>query len=165
MNYTLDAVKKALQESGQAFIYRKDADNDESQVNFLFVGEYEGKEVLFDSFMYILEMEFFSEIYEEAVTLTVEQFPKYDGMDFNALEGEHIDAMEQIAAELAKDDEYKVQELLEVEPNIEDSSIVNLDICLNRPEITEKDVQEFINSFKSPEGVKLDETLYAFDMD
>ncbi|MEH0156687.1 hypothetical protein V6R21_21335 [Limibacter armeniacum] len=155
-------VKAEMSKQGRSFIYRQDAENDEMQKNVVFVTEIDGEEILFDAFFYTLEMEFFSNIYEEAVEMAIEKKPEYKDKDFNAIEGEHVDLMESIAEELAKDEDYQVQEFYDLEDDVEAYGVA-LDVCLNRAEITEKDIEEFIKKFKEGEGdVELDETFYSF---
>lgn len=155
-------VKDQAAKLGRSFIYRQDAENDEQQKNVVFVAELGGEEVLFDAFFYTLEMEFFSDIYEDAVAAVVEREPKFEGADFNALEGEHIEMMENIVDELSKDEDYQVQEFYDVDDTITEFGVA-LDVCLNKEEITEEVIEGFIKKFKAnPEDVALDETFYSF---
>ncbi|GAA4821883.1 hypothetical protein [Algivirga pacifica] len=158
-------VKAQAAKEGRAFIMRPDAEQDEMHKNVLFVAEFDGKEELFDAFFYTLEEEFFANIFEDAVQEVIQQKPEYAEMDFNAEEGPHLELMDGIVDALAKDEDYQVSEFYEMDEFAAEIG-VGLDVCLNREEITEKDIADFIEKFKKNGGeVELDDTRRSFDFE
>ncbi|MBD0405271.1 hypothetical protein [Flammeovirga sp. EKP202] len=159
----ISKVKGQIQKTGKPFVFTAPEDNDESQVQFQFLGSKDGKEVVYDAFLYTLEMEYFAKIHEEATQLVIDENPKFKGADFDVMDGPHIDALEEISAELAKSDEYDVAEFIEERPEDADEDGIPLDVCLNVTSITEEAIVKFVTEFN--EGtLKLDDTVYSFDM-
>lgn len=151
-------VKAKCTKAGSNFVF-KDGERDEDYASFYFVGDYDGKEVVFDAFMYTLQMEFNVNRYEDAREAVIQQHPKFADADFDALEGEHIDLMEEIAASLADDEDYEVQESVEVDEDCDEG--VAIDICLNVEEVNEETISNFIKEFTSG-TLELDENFYSF---
>lgn len=159
----ISKVKGAIQKTGKPFVFTSPEENDESQVQFQFLGTKDGKEVVYDAFLYTLEMEYFAKIHEEATQLVVDENPKFKDADFDVLDGPHIEALEEISAELAKSNDYDVAEFLEERVEDADEDGVPLDICLNIPSVTEEVVEKFVTEFNAG-TLKLDDTVYSFDM-
>jgi hypothetical protein len=142
-------------------ISEDDTGIDEGFVHFRFAGDYEGKKVVFDTFLYTLELEFYEGVYEEAIAITIEENPKFKDANFDDLEGEHIEIMEGIAEELSEDEDFAVQEFCELEE--ENDFTVNVDVCLNVPFISDEVIEKFIADFSS-DNLELDETFYTFGL-
>ena len=53
---TIAQLKAELKESGIPFKIIPDEDNSEEYVNFYFIGNYEGKEVIYDTALYTLRL-------------------------------------------------------------------------------------------------------------
>ncbi|MBX2840667.1 MAG: hypothetical protein KTR26_02775 [Flammeovirgaceae bacterium] len=158
----IQAIKDKCAKKNKSFILREGKDSlQEEGANFLFVGEYEGKEVIIDAFLYTLEMEFFSEVIDDAIELVKEEKPKFKDADFDVLDGEHIDFMEEIADKLAEDDDYKVQEFIDFDDDCDYG--VAMDACLNIPEVNEAEIEKFVIAYKSG-SLTLDKTFYAFSI-
>eukprot|EP01024_Parvocaulis_polyphysoides_P010451 TRINITY_DN13560_c0_g5_i1.p1 TRINITY_DN13560_c0_g5~~TRINITY_DN13560_c0_g5_i1.p1 ORF type:complete len:100 (+),score=19.06 TRINITY_DN13560_c0_g5_i1:116-415(+) len=83
----IQALKDKCAKKNKPFILREGKDAlQEDGANFLFVGEYEGKEVIFDAFLYTLEMEFFSEVIDDAIEMVKEENPKFKEANFDVIE-------------------------------------------------------------------------------
>ncbi len=155
----IQKVKEQCKKTGKSFMYREIDNEERSFANFLFVGENDGKPVVFDSFIYTLETEYFSNLYDDAQEEVIRQNPKWKNADFDAVEGEHVDLLESIVEELSKDNQYDIQEFIDVD---EDTDFgIMLDICLNVPEITDDVIEKFVKDFNS-DLLELDETFYSF---
>lgn len=157
----VEKVKNECKKKGKSFIFRDSDDLSEDFANFLFVGEYNGKEVIFDAFLYSLEMEFFSNIYDSAIEEVVRLHPKFANADFDSDEGEHIDLMEDIADELAEDEDYQVQEFVDIDEDCDYG--VGIDICLNISEITEAQIEKVVKALKAGK-LELDPDFYSFEL-
>lgn len=155
-------VKEQCKKTGKSFMYREVDNENKSFANFLFIGENDGNEVIFDSFIYTLETEYFSNLYEEAQEEVIRQHPEWENADFDAVEGDHVDLLENIVEDLAKDNQYDIQEFIEADEDTEFG--IMLDICLNVPEITDDTIEKFVKDFNS-DSLSLDETFYSFDLE
>lgn len=151
-------LKANCKASGKAFMYRSKDDEDKSYANFLFIGIFNGKEAIFDAFIYTLEYEYYTTIFSEAQEQVIGRHPDWEKRDFGQ-PGEHTALMEEIAKELCKDSKYNVQEFVEVEDD-EESGLM-LDICLNVPKITDEVIAKFVEDFNR-NTLNLDKSLYAF---
>ncbi|AZQ63370.1 hypothetical protein EI427_14310 [Flammeovirga pectinis] len=159
----LAKVKDACKAAGKSFVFTAPDENDESQVQFQFIGTRNGEEVVMDAFLYTLEMEYFAKIHEEATQLVIEENPKFKDADFDVIDGPHIEALEEISAEIAKNDDYDVAEFVEERPEDADGSGVPLDICLNVPSVTKEVIAKFIKEYND-NTLKLDDTVFSFDI-
>ncbi len=163
--YSQEEINKVIEQckkTGKSFMYREVDTENRTFANFLFIGENDGTPVIFDSFIYTLETEYFSTLYEEAQEEVIRQHPEWANANFEAEEGEHIDLLEAIADELSKDDQYDIQEFVDVDEDAEYG--IMLDICLNVPEITDDIIEKFVKEFNS-NTLELDETFYSFDLE
>lgn len=158
----INKVKEQCTKTGKSFMYREVDKEGRSFANFLFVGENDGNEVVFDSFIYTLETEYFSNLYEEAQEEVIRLHPEWEDADFDSVEGDHVDLLESIADELAKDDANDIQEFIEVDEETDFG--IMLDICLNVPEITDDIIERFVKDFNS-DSLNLDETFYSFSLE
>ncbi|MCS6834125.1 MAG: hypothetical protein NZ521_11165 [Flammeovirgaceae bacterium] len=158
----VQAILDECKKKGKKFvIVEDDTGIDEGCIHFRFVGDYEGRKVVYDTFLSTLELEFYERVYEEAIEITKEENPQYANANFDDLEGEHIEIMEQIAEELAEDEDFAVQEYCYVEE--ENEFQVNVDVALNVPVISDEVVEKFIDDFLNNK-LELDENYYSFGL-
>jgi hypothetical protein len=166
----IKAFKAELQKSGKNYVRVNDEDNSEEYVNFQFVGMYEGREVIYDAAIYTLRLQHSSEIYEIAEHKAAQKFPNYKPIEYKEDENgdfapldpvsEEIGLfMAEIMADLEDDEAVKVQEHVELDPNI--SYGIGLDAGLNIDKVTHEVITKFIKDFND-DNLKLDETLYSF---
>jgi len=158
----IERVKKMSAKNGQPFEVIDLASETKDWCNFRFVGKYQGKEIVFDAFFYTLEMEFFTNVFEDAQKEVVKLYPQYTGADFDLEDGKHIELMDEYAESFVQDSDYEVQEFIQFDEDNDYS--VSIDICLNLPEINEQEIARFVEKFNADQ-LKLDKTYYSFDFE
>jgi hypothetical protein len=152
----LKAEMKALK---QNFVINDDhEERDAEGVYFYFIGKHDGKEVIFDTFLYSLRMEYEMQLYEAAEQRMEAKFPHFK-KDYDNLTEEQLEYMDLLLAELEEDDAIRVQEYTEISDEVEFG--VGLDACLNVDEIDDDVITRFVNDFNAGKLV-LDETEYSF---
>lgn len=155
------------------FLIVESEDNGEEYVNFMFIGEYKGKEVIYDAVIYTLRLNHHSELYEIAEQRTSERFPEFNSMTYSVDENGDLSElsekeeeiglyMTELILELEEEGEVKVKEHVEIDNSLDFG--VGLDVGLNVEEVTQDVISKFVQDFNS-DNIKLDETLYAFEMD
>ena len=152
-------IKDACNKTNKPFTIVQNNLETEGHANFFFVGKHQDKEVIFDAFIYPLEMEYFSGIFETAIELVIEDNSKFEKADFSQETGEHIELLHQTTEALTKESDFDIQEFLELD---EDNDYgIALDVCLNVNEISEETIHDFVTKFN--EGTfELDSTFYSF---
>ena len=156
----IDSINTLAKQTGQSFIYQEEAERSEDFASIFFTGIYKGKKVVFDAFVYTLEMEFVSNIYDAAKDAVIEEHPEFADEDFDEGEGKHTDLMEDFATELAKDEDFQVCEYIDFDEDV--TYGVSMDICLNVPEITTEVIEDFVSRYQQG-TYEADKTFYAFD--
>lgn len=155
-------IKKLCEESGRNFVYNTDEERDENFTHFFFVGDHEGKEVVFNGFMYSLEMEYISTLYDEAQAVLIERIPDLKEEDLESESDELLGQLESVVAELEDSGEVQVQEFVEIDESVEYG--VGVNVCLNLLDITDEDITAFVKAYKE-DKLELDTTSYSFDFD
>ncbi len=169
----LTQIKEKLATANQPFIIAESEDNGEEFVNFYFLGKYEGQEVVYDAVMYTLRLHHESELYEIAEHEAAKRFSSFkkikyeedENGDMEILDGEEEEIglyMAEIIMELEEEGSVKVQEHVDLDPNIDDG--VGLDIGLNLEKINNDSILKFINDFND-DNLNLDDTLYSFHIE
>jgi hypothetical protein len=149
---------KDLEKAERNWISLSESDSEAEQAHFFFKnGGY-----YYDSFLYTLESEYLSNIYEDAFEQLLSVNPDATEEKLDA-DPELQDLLDQYIMELAKEPEYDVSEFMVEEPDEEDSRVIHLDICLNVPEINDLTISEFVDKIKAG-NLKLDETYYRFEI-
>jgi hypothetical protein len=148
-----------------------DADeNTDEYVQFRFIGEYNGKEVIYDAAVYTLRLNHESELFEIAERRVVQHFPTYKKISFDdedsgnaqpedPLEEEIGLFMAEVILELEEEESIKVKEHIEVDEDVDFG--VSLDVGLHVEKITPKIIEAFIKGFNEG-SLNLDQTLYSF---
>lgn len=155
------------------FMVVESEDNGDEYVNFMFIGEYKGREVIYDAVIYTLRLNHRSDLYEIAEQKTVERFPEFNSMTYSVDENGDLNElsekeeeiglyMTELILELEEEGEVKVKEHVEVDTSLDFG--VGLDIGLNVEEVTNEVLAKFVQDFNSGK-LKLDETLYSFELD
>ncbi len=156
-------VKELCAKRKQNFIYNEEENSSNEEAFFFFVGSHEGREVVFDAYLYPLEAEYMLNLMEEAIERVIKKYPQYKAEDFDMDQsGPHIDMLEEMLDELSEDEEFGVQEFVEIGQETPDG--VQLNACLNVAEITKDVVAKFVNDFNSGK-LELDQTVYSFSID
>ncbi len=154
-------LKANMKETGKSFAWNEEEEKDENFASFFFVGNHHGKEVIFDAFMYTLETEYASLTYDIAMDLVMKEYPQFANSDFDAEEGEHVDALEKALMEIEEEGTSKVSEFVTVDDEDTDYG-VNMTVCLNIIEVDEAQIEKFVKSYNSGD-LKLDKSLYSFE--
>lgn len=163
--------KRKMEAKNQNFLIIESEDNSEEYVNFYFIGEYEGKEVIYDAVIYTLRLHYHSELYEIAEHKAAKRFPNFKNIkyeedengDLKALNSEQEEIglyMAEIMMELEEEEAVKVQEHLEIDPHLDFG--VGLDVALNVQKIDIKTISKFVKDYNSGQ-LKLDDTMYTFE--
>jgi hypothetical protein len=153
----LKAEMKALK---QNFVINEEhEERDAEGVYFYFVGKHEGKEVIFDAFLYTLNMEYDMQLYEAAEERMATKFPEFKKTGYDNMSEDQLEYMDMLLAELEEDDAVRVQEFVDVNDEVEFG--VGLDVCLNVEDISDEIITRFVQDFNSGKLV-LDETEYSF---
>ncbi len=156
----INKIDAAAQGENQSFIYQENVERSDEFASIFFTAKYKGKDVVFDAFVYTLEMEFVSNIYDAAKDAVLEEHPEHEGKDFDEDEGAHVDLMEEYSVELAKDEDFQVCEFIDYDEDVDYG--VSMDVCLNIPEVTTAQIEKFVSAFKAG-TYEPDKTFYAFD--
>lgn len=165
-------MKKEFAESGIPFRYVDEEEVSGEMAEFFFIGNYRGREVIFDCLLGTLRLAYESNLLEMAEAKTREKFPDYRGFDFDV--DEDGMAIGQDYEESEEVETYKAFAMYEIEEagdaNIAESVSydesfdygIGMEAYLNVPEITEEVIMKFISELNS--GIlKLDPVRYSFE--
>lgn len=156
--------------NSHSFLLEASEDNGDEYVNFLFIGKYKNKEVIYDAVIYTLRLSHHSALYELAEERTTQKYPEFNAMDYSMDENGDLNNltekeeeiglyMTELILELEDEGEVKVKEHLEFDTSLDFG--VGLDIGLNVEEVSDNIIGDFIKQFNSG-SIQLDETLYTF---
>ena len=157
--------------NNQGFFVEESDDNGDEYVNFIFVGEYKGKEVIYDAVIYTLRLNHHSELYEIAEEQTSDKYPEFNSMTYSVDENGDLNKlsekeeeiglfMTELILELEDEGEVKVKEHVDVDTSVDFG--ISLDIGLNVIEVSDDVIANFIKDYNA-NTLKLDDTLYAFE--
>lgn len=155
----------------KGFMINNSEDNGDEYVNFMFIGKYKEKEVVFDAVIYTLRLNHHSELYELAEEKTTEKYPEFNAMSYSMDENGDLNNltekeeeiglyMTELILELEDEGEVKVKEHVEVDTSLDFG--VGLDVGLNVEVVSDDVISDFIEKFNS-NSLQLDPTLYAFE--
>lgn len=163
-------VKKLCRESGQSYVLNENEPQGDEYAHFIFIGSYEGKEVVFDSVLYTLRLHHMSVLYEMAEDKACERYPEYNRINLEEDEdiNDHLSEQKleeielykaEIMDELEETEEVKVQEYVNLDPDFDYG--IALEACLNVDEITPQVITRFVKNFTA-NALQLDNTLFSF---
>jgi hypothetical protein len=150
-------LKIAAEHVGRPFVMNDSQESDDQSAYFLFVGKNDGKEVIYDAFLYTLRAEYELQLYEAAETLLQEKFPNLKNIE--EATPEQLDYLDLLADEIEQRNEIGVVEFINIDENVEMG--VAIDVCLNVETITPDIIETFINDFNN-DTLELDDTEYSF---
>jgi hypothetical protein len=166
-------IKKRCQQAGKNYVLNEEEEQAEEFVHFYFIGQYEGREVIYDAVLFTLSLYHSSLLMEKAEEAAEKQFPGYKRINFE----EMLDEEEDLVADLAEENEeielfkmeymeeleeteaIKVREYLEIDPDFDYG--IALEVALNEEEIDQQVIQRFVSQFNN-KTFTLDPTLYSF---
>lgn len=166
-------LQKQLEASGKPFQFIEEEEVSSDMAEFLFIGKYEGRPVIYDCFLGTLQLAYESNLMEMAEEKARKKYPNYKGFDFdideqgNAVaQGEESEEVEEYKAfamfEIEESGEARVAESVEFDKNFDYG--IGLEAYLNVSEISEEVILRFIEDFNGGTLV-LDPTQYAFEAD
>jgi hypothetical protein len=167
----IDALKKELKSLKKEFkVIEGDDENSDEFVNFLFVGMFEGKEVIYDAALYTLRLHHASEVFELAEHEAAKKFPNYKGIKYEEDDDGNLKPLTseeeeigwfitEIIMDIEEEETVKVQEFIDLDTNHDYG--LGLDAALNVDFIDDSIIETFIKEFNE-DTIKLDDTLYAF---
>jgi len=165
-------LKKECKAERLNFIYVADELEDEEEENnehahVQFVGYYKEKEVVYDALIYTLRLHHSTLVYDAALERLKKEMPHYVSQDERTgdekiTEEEDEEAellLTEFIEEIEENEEITVREHVEIDDQFEYG--VGLEVGLNKTEINEKTINDFIIRFNSGR-IQLDPTLYSF---
>jgi hypothetical protein len=166
----VEQLNTELTKSGKPYKVVPDAGNSEEFVNFLFIGMFEGKQVIYDAALYTLRLHHSSEVYELAEHEAAKKFPNFKGINYEEDEDGNLKPLSseeeeigwfitEIIMEMEEEEAVKVQEFVDIDTNHDYG--VGLDAALNVEEVNDKVIRKFIKEFND-DTLDLDDTLYSF---
>jgi len=154
------------------FVYIADEFEDEEEENnehahVQFVGTYKDKEVVYDALIYTLRLHHSTLVYDAALERLKKEFPNYvspdergDDHQEDPEEDEEAEMLlTEFIEEIEENEEIKVKEHVETDDQFEYG--IGLEVGLNKTEINEKVINDFIIRFNAGR-IQLDSTLYSF---
>ncbi len=158
-------------ENEYGFIPVEDEDNGDEYVNFMFIGKYKEKEVIYDAVIYTLRLNHHSELYELAEQKTRERYPEFNSMTYTVDENGDLAElsekeeemglyMTELILEMEEEGEVKVKEHIEFDTSLDFG--VGLDVGLHVEVITDQVIADFVKQFTAG-SLQLDTTLYTFE--
>lgn len=150
-------IKQAAAQAGFSFVLNDQQENDEQSAYVYFVGKNDGKEVIFDTFIYTLRAEYELQLYEVAEARLREKFPNLKNLD-EATE-DHINYLDMIVDDIEQEDEISVMEFINVDEAVDFG--VAIDVCLNVDTITTEVIEKFVKDFNNG-TLDLDDEEYSF---
>lgn len=167
---TIAQYRQKMEAKNQNFLIIESEDNSDEYVNFYFIGEFGGKEVVYDAVIYSLRLHYHSELYELAEHKAAQRFPNFKNIQYDEDENGDLKApnreqeeiglfMAETMMELEEEEAVKVQEHVELDSNVDFG--VGVDIGLNVDKVNKKVISNFVKEFNAG-TLKLDETLYSF---
>lgn len=167
---TIREYKQRIEAEGQGFIYDTDDENTEEYAHFYFIGNYEGKEAIYDTVMYTLRLQHESELFEIAEHRAAKHFPEYKKITYEEDENGNLATLDpleeeiglymaEVMMELEEEETVKVKEHVDMDEHADFG--ISLDVGLHVEKITPKEIQKFIKDFNE-DSIVLDETLYSF---
>jgi len=154
------------------FIYvedelEEDEDENSEHAHVQFVGFYQEKEVIYDALIYTLRLHHSTLVYDAALERVQKEIPGYisrderDGTE-NISEEDDEEAellLTEFIEEIEENEEITVREHVEIDDEFDYG--VGLEVGLNKTEINDKVINDFIIRFNSGR-LQLDPTLYSF---
>jgi len=158
-----------IKSSKSGYILDQEDDQSNEMAHFYFIGIYEGKQTVFDTFLYTLRMHHSSEMYEIVENAAAKRFPDFAKLKANfepddpeipdELEEEIGLFMAEAILEIEEEESVKVKEHVDIDSSNETG--VCMDVGLNVEEVTDDVIASFIQEFNDKE-LKLDETLHSY---
>ena len=159
-----------IRAAGKRYLISTEDEMTDEMAHFYFIGEYEGKEVIFDAVLYTLRLQHESEVFEIAEQRAAKHFPDYEKITYDEDENGNLETLDEreeaigmfmaeVMLELEEEELVKVGEHIEYDTDADFG--IGVDVGLNVDEITEATINQFIEDHNS-NSLKLHTTLYSF---
>lgn len=169
----IQEYREKMKKHNKSYVIIDSEDNSDEYKNFYFIGESEGKEVLYDAVVYTLRLHHNSELYEIAEHKAATRFPEYKQIKYEEDENGDLAALDdleeeiglymaEVMMELEDEGEVRVSEHVELDPHIDFG--VGLDAALNVDKVTPAVISKFVKDYNE-ETLQLDDTLYTFQLE
>jgi hypothetical protein len=167
---TIADYRSRMKEAGESFLLANADENTEEHVHFFFVGNYEGKEVIYDAVLYTLRLQHESELFEIAEHKAAQHFPEYKKITYREDENGNLQTLDnleeeiglfmaEVIMEMEEEGTVKVQEHVDMDTHLDFG--IGLDVGLHMEEINPKVIERFIKEFNS-DAIVLDPSWYSF---
>jgi len=160
----IQLLQEEMATTGNPFLFKEDLDKDDSFAEFLFIGKYEGKPVVFDCILFQLSMAYENKLLEMAEDRAREHNPKWAEIIDEGDENDYPEDLEDFIAytlvDLEEEEAVLVQEQVIFDTDFEYG--IGLEVSLNRDVIDAKVISEFITAFNDG-TFEPDPTLYSFE--
>jgi hypothetical protein len=154
----ISQIKQAAAHAGFSFVLNdQQEEQDEQSAYFFFVGKNDGKEVIFDTFIYTLRAEYELQLHELAESRLLEKFPNLASVD-DANEDQLI-YFDMLLDDIEQEDEISVVEFINTDEAVDFG--VSIDVCLNVDEITPEVIEKFVQDFNA-DKLDLSDEEYSF---
>lgn len=155
----IQKLREATKQAEQSYVLYNEEERTEDSVSFKFVGEYKGKPVIFDAFLYTLQAEFESQLYDWAQEQVEEDFPGFAWENDSMNDSDAQESFRILINDNEARENLAVSEFIEFDDSIEYG--IGLDACLKLEAVTNEDVEKFVRAFNRGE-LKLDNKPYTF---
>jgi hypothetical protein len=147
--------------------FEEDEEENNEHAHVQFVGYYKDKEVVYDALIYTLRLHHSTLVYDAALERLQKEMPDYISPDErpenykdNPEQDEEAELLlTEFIEEIEENEEIKVKEHIETDDKFEYG--IGLEVGLNKSEINEKVINDFIIRFNAGR-IQLDNTLYSF---
>jgi hypothetical protein len=168
---TIQEYKDKMLSQGKTFLMdEEEEETSDEYVHFYFIGNYENKEVIYDTVIYTLRLQHESELFEIAEHRAAKHFPEYKKINYEEDENGNLETLDpleeeiglfmaEVIMELEEEEAVKVKEHIDLDAHADFG--IALDVGLHLEKITEKDIEKFIKDFNE-DTIALDETHYSF---
>lgn len=153
----ISQMKEAAAHAGFSFVLNTEQEQDDQSAYFFFVGKNDGKEVIFDTFIYTLRAEYELQLYELAETRLQEKFPNLKNVE-EATE-DQLNYLDMIVDDIEQEDEISVVEFINIDEAVDFG--VSIDVALNVEVITPEIIEKFVQDFNA-DKLDLSDEEYSF---
>lgn len=166
----ISEYRQKIGATGKSFLPDEEDENNDEYAHFYFIGNFKGREAIFDAVIYTLRLQHESELFEIAEHKAAQHFPEYKKISYEEDENGNLEALDpleeeiglymaEVIMELEEEEAVKVKEHVDLDENAEFG--ISLDAGLHLEKITAETIERFIADFNS-DKLKLDPALYSF---
>lgn len=166
----IDDYRARIKAAGVNYLLNEEDETTDEYARFYFLGQYEGRDVVYDAVIYTLRLQHESEMFEIAEHRAAQHFPEYKKITYEEDENgnlENLDPLEEeiglylaeVIMELEEEEAVKVKEHVDSDEGTDFG--VALDAGLHVERVTPQVIEKFIRDYNE-DSISLDDTLYSF---